>query len=91
MQVTDFIPLICCKGCDECLHLHIVSCHQRPGGLPQVDGLVPLIHMECQRRLQRREVHRQPRLCFQRGLQLGRQGLAPLTGPAQDTQAGFPG
>ncbi len=44
----------------------------------------------CLNLWKRHKVYRQPRLGLQRHLQLGRQGLAPLTGSAQDTQAGFP-
>lgn len=90
VQIPNFIPLICREGSDEGLHLHIAGGHQRTGSLTQVDGLVPLVHVECQGRCQRREVYRQSRLRLQRRLQLGRQGLAPLPGPPKDTQAGFP-
>lgn len=50
-----------------------------------------LAHFATCPRLQSARYPDEPRLGHQRDLQRVGQGFAPLTGPAQDTQAGFPG
>ncbi len=91
-QETIAVPLGH-NTCYECLLLHPRLGTQRPRHIMQIPDFVPLI---CRKGRhvpgvwERHEVNGQPRLGLQRRLQLGRQGLAPLTGPAQDTQAGFP-
>ena len=104
MEIPYFIPLIGSKGHlpagrdvrvrlrHERLHLHILRPHQGSCDDAQVDGLLPLVDMERQRR-RRADVKGwgdDPRLELQCQLQLGRQRLAPLFRAPQDTQAGSP-
>ena len=96
VQIPHFISLICGKrhnrGGDKGLHLHIGCGHQSAGDIPQVDGLIPLVHVEYRGLdIYFSSDPNEPCLRHERDLQGAGQGLFPLMGPAQDTQAGFRG
>ena len=90
VQVAHLITLVLRK-CDECLHLHILRCHQRTGHMPQVDPFISLVDMICSGCIMPRFhfAHRPlTALHFQRCLQLRRQRLAAFFCPAQDAFTG---
>ena len=92
VKIPHLVPLVGGKGDgfsgNKGLHLHIGGCHERTSRLPQINGFLPLIDVERQRRREEFSVTDQARLHHEGSFELGWQFLPPLLRPAQDPQTG---